>query len=68
MRVTLYISEVAAQRLEAIKKKAKADDNAEVIRNALRVYEWHIEQAENGYEIGLVKGDVLEKTVQLFTD
>lgn len=68
MQITLDFSEDATQRLEEIKRKANTDSNAEVIRNALRIYEWHIAQTERGYEIGLVRGDVLEKVVTVFWD
>ena len=68
MQINLECSAEASDRLEAIKRKSNADTNADVIRNALRVYEWHIDQAEQGYKIGLVKDDTLVKTVTLFTD
>ncbi len=64
-RVTLEFSDDAADRLDAIKKLTEADNDAETIRNALRVYEWHTKQAAAGYEIGLVKDGMVEKIVKV---
>lgn len=54
----------AFDRLNRMKEKTDSASYAELVRNALRVYEWLIEQEKAGYEIGLVKEDSLVKTVK----
>jgi hypothetical protein len=46
LRVQLEFSEDAFLRLEALRQAKDAPTRAEVIRSALRIYEWLLEQSE----------------------
>ncbi len=46
----------AIKRLDHLKEKSSSSTRAEVIRNALQVYEYLIEQSDKGYSVQLVKG------------
>jgi len=46
----------AVERLDSMVSKTKASTRAEVIRNALRLYEYILDQTEGGYQVQLVKG------------
>lgn len=54
-RVQLEFTQEAFVRLHEIKSRANASTNAEVVRNALRVYEWFLEQKAEGYKLQLVR-------------
>jgi hypothetical protein len=54
----------AIRRLERIKQVAERASYAEVVRDALRLFEWWVEQNRAGYEIGLVKDETLVKVVK----
>jgi hypothetical protein len=54
----------AVERLDRIKQETNSSTYAELVRNALRVYEWMVEAQKKGFEIGLVKDDQLVKTVE----
>ena len=63
-RVQIDFSQTAFARLETIRDRSDAQSNAEAVRNALRLYDWFLEQREQGYEVRLVKGDE-ERAVEL---
>lgn len=54
----------AVERLDRIKQQTNSSSYAELVRNALRVYEWMVDSQKKGFEIGLVKDDQLVKTVE----
>jgi hypothetical protein len=54
-RVQLDFTPEAIDRLREIKELAGAKTNAEVVRNALRLYEWFLRQKKENYTIQLVK-------------
>ena len=54
-RVQLDFTPEALERLREIKELAGAKTNAEVVRNALRLYEWFLRQKKENYTIQLVK-------------
>jgi hypothetical protein len=54
----------AVERLDRIKAETNAGSYAELVRNALRVYEWVLETEQKGFEIGVVKNDSLLKIVK----
>jgi len=56
-RLQIYLSSEAYERLLAIRQLAEAHTNVEVIRNALRLYEWFLEQKKEGYKFHLVKDE-----------
>lgn len=45
----------AVKRLDEIVDKTSSGNRAEVVRNALRIYEYLIDQSNQGYSIQLVK-------------
>jgi hypothetical protein len=54
----------AVERLDRIKRETNAGSYAELVRNALRIYEWVLEAQNKGYEVGLVKDNDLVKVVE----
>ncbi|MCP4108182.1 MAG: hypothetical protein GY749_22000 [Desulfobacteraceae bacterium] len=50
-------SSEAVKRLDQIVKKTFSSTRAETVRNALRIYEYLVEQTEKGYSVQLVKGE-----------
>lgn len=56
-RVQLDFTPEALERLREIKEMAEAKTNAEVVRNALRLYEWFLRQKRDNYKLQLVKDD-----------
>lgn len=54
MRQTFDFSEEAWERLDRLAIAIDAKGYADVIRNALRVYEWALEEIKNGHEIAAV--------------
>lgn len=65
-RLQLDFSPEAFARLEEIKRLSDARTNAEVVRNALRVYEWFLRQKKAEYELHLVKGDTVKEVELVF--
>jgi hypothetical protein len=63
-RIQFEFSPDAVERLDRIKRTTDAGSYAELVRNALRVYEWVVETERTGYEIGVVKDGQLIKTVE----
>lgn len=64
-RLQLDFSTAAFERLKAIVLKAGESSNADVVRNALRLYEWYLDRKQEGYSLQLVKGDTV-KAVEIF--
>lgn len=65
-RVQLDFSPEAYDRLRQIKRMSEAKSNAEVIKNALRVYEWFLKQREAQFSLHLVKGDSVKEVELIF--
>ncbi len=63
-RVQLDFSSEAYSRLKEIKDLSEAKNLGEVVRNALRVYGWFLEQRRGNFTIQLVK-DGRVKEVEL---
>ena len=63
-RLQFEFSRDAYERLNRMKDEAHAASYAELVRNALRLYEWFIQQQNAGYEIGLIKDDKVVKEVK----
>ena len=63
-RIQFEFSDDALERLDRMKKLTRKSSYADVVRDALRIYEWVNQQTEAGYDIGLVKDDTLVKTVK----
>jgi hypothetical protein len=60
-RLQLDFSPEAYSRLLELRRKSEARTNAEVVRNALRLYDWFLEQRNNNFRIQLVKDDLLKE-------
>jgi hypothetical protein len=60
-RLQLDFSPEAYNRLLEVRRKSEARTNAEVVRNALRLYDWFLEQKHSNYRIQLVKDGVLKE-------
>ncbi|MGA7219089.1 MAG: hypothetical protein WBX38_12270 [Candidatus Sulfotelmatobacter sp.] len=60
-RVQLEFTPEAMERLRQIKELANATTNAEVVRNALRVYEWFLKQKAEDYKFQLTKDDQVKE-------
>ena len=60
-RVQLDFSPEAYERLSRIRSRSDAATNAEVVRNALRLYDWFLEQTSKDARFQIVEnGDVKE--------
>jgi hypothetical protein len=60
-RVQLDFTPEALERLRQIKEMAEAKTNAEVVRNALRLYEWFLRQKRENYKFQLVKDNMVKE-------
>ena len=65
-RLQLDFHPEAYQKLLDIRKKAGARTNAEVVRNALRLYDWFLSQKKLDCRILLAKGDAVTEVEILF--
>jgi predicted CopG family antitoxin len=65
-RIQFEFAPDAYQRLQKMKDETEASSYADVVRNALRLYEWFITQQKEGYEIGLIKDDRLVKAIKFY--
>ena len=65
-RLLLNFSPGAHECLLRIRKAADAKTNAEVVRNALRIYEWFLLQRREQFRVQLVKDDVVKEVELLF--
>lgn len=55
MRLTLDLNAKSATRLENIRARTGAPSNSEVIREALRLYEYIVDKHETGHAFALVR-------------
>jgi hypothetical protein len=60
-RVQFDFSEEANRRLEKLRERTQKQSQAEVVRNSLRVYEWLLDQLDQGYKLQLAKGDLVKE-------
>jgi len=66
-RIQFEFSPEAYERLDEVKQATDAQSYAEVVRNALRVYDWMIKQQNKGYTIALSKeGEPLREVEFVF--
>ncbi|MFA5413673.1 MAG: hypothetical protein WC348_03995 [Patescibacteria group bacterium] len=65
-RVQLDFSPEAHERLLRIRKLAEARTNAEVVRNALRLYDWFMTQRQDGFRVQLLKDDAVKEVELIF--
>jgi Arc/MetJ-type ribon-helix-helix transcriptional regulator len=64
-RVQLELPESAMERLRALREKTEAASYAEVIKNALRLYEALIKEAEGGNQICVKNADGTETSYRM---
>lgn len=55
IRIELQFEPDGVQRLEEIAKKSGDNTKAETVRNALRLYEWYLDQKSQGYKLQLAR-------------
>ena len=65
-RLQLDFSPEAYDRLVRIRERSEAATNAEVVRNALRLYDWFLEQKNNGSTLQIVQEDSVKEVEILF--
>ena len=64
-RLQFEFSPDAYQRLERMKEQTDASSFAELVRNALRVYDWLKKTEREGYKLALIKDGEPIKSVEL---
>jgi hypothetical protein len=65
-RVQIEFSQDAANRLRQIKELSGATSNADVMRNALRFYDWFLKQQNDGWSLQLRRGDAIREVEIVF--
>ncbi len=60
-RVQLDFSPKAHAQLEEIRAKAGARTNAELVRSALRLYEYFLDKKKAGVKLQFVEGDIIKE-------
>jgi hypothetical protein len=65
-RVQLDFSFEAYERLLALRSKSGVRTNAELVRNALRLFEWYLRIREEGQKIQLVKDNEIREVEIVF--
>ena len=65
-RLQLDFSPEAFERLLRIKEMSDASTNAEVVRNALRLYDWFLDQKDKGRRLQLLEGKTVKEVEVLF--
>jgi Arc/MetJ-type ribon-helix-helix transcriptional regulator len=66
VRLTVDLSERDDARLRALAQQVSAPSKADVIRDALRLYEYFVQKVSEGHHVLLEKDDARERIV-LFT-
>ena len=65
-RVQFDFTAEGYKRLLRLKERAEAQTNAEVVRDALRLYEWFLARKSEGHKICIVKDDFVKEIEFLF--
>lgn len=65
-RLQLDFTPEAYERLLRIRERSEATTNAEVVRNALRLYDWFLEQQRRNARLQVVDGDLVKEVEVLF--
>jgi hypothetical protein len=63
-RIQIDLSPAAQKLLQQMKQRSNASSNAEVVRNALRLYDWFQTQLQEGKKIRVKEPDGTEKEVE----
>jgi metal-responsive CopG/Arc/MetJ family transcriptional regulator len=64
-RIQFEFSADALERMERLRERTHARSYAELIRDALRAYEWMVEEKEAGHDVGAIKGKEIVNVVKL---
>lgn len=64
-RLQFEFSPDAYLRLERMKEETEAASFAELVRNALRVYDWIKQKERDGFELALMKDNETVQSVKL---
>jgi hypothetical protein len=64
-RIQFEFSADALERIENLKQRTRARSYAELIRDALRAYEWMVDEKEAGHEVGAIQGKEIVNVVKL---
>lgn len=65
-RIQLLFSQAAYAELEEIRHQAKLANRSDVIRNAVRLYKWYMDQMQDGYSLQLEKDNRVKQVELLF--
>jgi hypothetical protein len=65
-RVQIEFTPEVSARLREIKQMAGVKTNADVVRNALRLFDWFLKQRQGGWQLQLVKGDTVREVEVIF--
>ena len=65
-RLQLDFSPEAYERLRRIREASDAQTNAEVVRNALRLYDWFLAQKRNNARLQVLEDDGVKEIEILF--
>ena len=65
-RLQIDFSPEAHERLMRIRERSEAATNAEVVRNALRLYDWFLDQRAQNARLQLVEGETVKEIEVLF--
>lgn len=66
-RLTIRLTKEALDRVENMRSFTKADSKGAVVRDAIRLYEWLLEQQSKGFKIKLRKGNTI-KDIKIIPD
>ena len=64
-RVQFDFSPEAYERLKALQHRANVQTYADLVRNALRLYEWFLEHKDEDYRLALVGDDDKVREIEL---
>lgn len=65
-RIQIEFSQDAANRLRQIKELSGATSNADVMRNAVRFYDWFLRQQQDGWKLQLRRDDAIREVEIVF--
>lgn len=65
-RLQIDFSPEAYERLMRVRERSEAVTNAEVVRNALRLYDWFLDQRARDTKLQMVDGDTVKEIEVLF--
>ncbi len=65
-RLQIDFSPEAYERLMRIRERSEAATNAEVVRNALRLYDWFLDQRTKNARLQMVEGNTVKEIEVLF--